>query len=187
MTKTYEPIPHTPEPSRFPSESILPPLAVIVAMTVEGVIGYAGGMPWHEPADLRYFRQRTLGHAILMGRVTYESIGRPLPDRRNLILSQRSDLHARGCEVFADLATALVAARTEDPCPVVIGGAKLYAATLPLATRLYVTEIGCAVHGDTFFPPIEASSWCEIECFEAQGQAGPLRFLTLARTHPTPS
>ncbi len=187
MTKTFEPISHSPDPSRFPSEAILPPLALIVAMTAEGVIGYAGSMPWHEPADLRYFRQRTIGHAILMGRITYASIGRPLPERRNLILSQRSDLHARGCEVFADLATALVAARTEDPCPVVIGGAKLYAATLPLATRLYVTEIGYAVQGDTFFPPIAPSSWREIERFEAQGQAGPLHFLTLARTHPTPS
>jgi dihydrofolate reductase len=182
MVLSFDPIPFSPEPSRFPVEEHTPPLALIVAMTSEGVIGYEGGMPWHEPADLRYFRQRTMGHAILMGRVTFQSIGRPLPGRRNLILSQRTDLQIDGCEVFADLSTAIIAARTEDACPVIIGGAKLYAAALPWATRLYITEIGCTVRGDTFFPQITKEAWHEVERVAVQGQAGPLNFVTLART-----
>lgn len=187
MALSFDPIPFLPDPSRFPVEEHTPPLALIVAMTSEGVIGYKGGMPWHEPADLRYFRQRTMGHAILMGRVTFQSIGRPLPGRRNIVLSQNTALLIDGCEVIADLSHAITAARTNDSCPVIIGGAKLYAAALPWATRLYITEIGYPVRGDTFFPQISQEAWREVERITTQGQGGTLRFVTLARTKHQPT
>ncbi|MCB9642460.1 MAG: dihydrofolate reductase [Myxococcales bacterium] len=165
----------------FPAEQRMAPLALIVAMGAGGVIGKDGGMPWHEPADLRFFRRTTMGHAILMGRVTFASIGRPLPGRRNLILSRQEDLVLEGCEVFHRFEDALVAARTEDACPFVIGGAKIYQAAMPLATRLYLTEIGYPVEGDTFFPAYDKEQWQQVSCEEVEGKGGALRFLTMAR------
>lgn len=129
---------------------------LIVAMAQERVIGAGGKMPWHLPADLRYFKQVTLGHTIFMGRRTFESIGRPLPGRENIVLSRDPSCTFSGCTVVSDLEAALLPYRGNAPgtpdC-FVIGGGQLYAQALPQCDRLYVTLIDLAVAGDTYFPP----------------------------------
>ncbi|MBL8512123.1 MAG: dihydrofolate reductase [Betaproteobacteria bacterium] len=138
---------------------------LIVAHTRNRVIGLAGGMPWHLPADLAYFKRTTLGHPVIMGRKTFESIGRPLPGRRNVVVSGQADFAPAGVEVCRSLAEALRVVGDEVPehqVPFVIGGASLYAAALPLAKRLYVTEIDAELAGDTFFPPLTPGEWREV-------------------------
>ena len=127
------------------------PLAMIVAVARNGVIGKAGGLPWHISEDLKHFKQTTSGHAIIMGRKTHESIGRPLPKRRNIVVT-RSGATFEGCETAGSLDEAITRARATDPCPFVIGGASLYLEALPLATELHLTNIDEEVEGDTHFP-----------------------------------
>jgi dihydrofolate reductase len=128
---------------------------LIVAMAKDRVIGAGGKMPWHLPADLRYFKQVTLGHTVFMGRRTFESIGKPLPGRDNVVLSRDPSYTLPGCTVVTGLEAALVPYRGSAPgtpdC-FVIGGGQLYADTLPICDRLYVTLIDLAVAGDTYFP-----------------------------------
>ncbi|GAB6047405.1 type 3 dihydrofolate reductase [Methyloparacoccus murrellii] len=136
-------------------------IALIVAMGENRVIGIDNRIPWHLSADLQRFRRITLGKPILMGRRTHESIGRPLPGRRNLVLSADTGYRAEGCEVFHRLEQALAAA-ADAPELMVAGGAALYHACLPRAERLYLTLIHQSFDGDTFFPEIDWSAWCEI-------------------------
>lgn len=139
------------------------PLALIVAVGRGGVIGDSKGhlgLPWHLPEDLRRFRELTTGHAVIMGRRTHELIGRPLPKRRNLVLSRRAGLELPGCEVVASLDDAL-ARVADDPLPFVIGGAELYAAALPRVTHVYLTEVDRDAEGDTFFPPLDPADFEE--------------------------
>ncbi len=133
----------------------LPRINVIVAMAHHRAIGYRNTLPWRLPEDLQYFKRTTLGHPIIMGRNTYESIGRPLPGRRNIVVSRQPDYTAPGCEVAHSLPEALrLCADQEDIF--VIGGAQLYAQALPLTDRLYVTEIDLEVkEADAFFPPFD--------------------------------
>jgi dihydrofolate reductase len=134
-------------------------ISLVVARAANGTIGLDGGLPWHLPSDMRRFRELTLGHAVLMGRRTFESIParyRPLPERRNLVLSSRAELELSGAEVFADLPDALRACGRE--C-FVIGGGAVYEETLPLADRVYVTEIEQEIEGDAFFPELPPSRW----------------------------
>lgn len=135
---------------------------MIVAMARGRVIGHADarghlGLPWHLPEDLKHFRKTTAGHAIIMGRKTFEAIGRPLPKRRNIVLSrsEASGLRERGVEVAPDLSSAL-ALVADDPLPFVIGGGSVYAEALPLATRVYLTRVDREVDGDVFFPELGA-------------------------------
>ncbi len=138
----------------------LPRINVIVAMAHNRAIGHLNSLPWRLPEDLQYFKRTTLGHPILMGRNTYESIGRPLPGRRNILVSRQPDYVAPGCEVAHSLPEALhLCAQQEEIF--VIGGAQLYAQALPLAHRLFVTEIDLTVEADTFFPPFEHLGWHE--------------------------
>jgi dihydrofolate reductase len=131
------------------------PLAMIVGVARGGVIGRAGGLPWHLPEDLRHFKAATTGHAIIMGRRTWESIGRALPGRTSVVVSTRELDLPPGVLSARDLDAALHRARAVDPEPFVIGGATLYQAAMPLATRLSVTEIDLEVpDGDTFFPAV---------------------------------
>ena len=158
-------------------------LALIVAWGRDAdgrrVIGRGGGLPWHEPEDLAHFKRVTLGHALVMGRRTHASIGRALPGRRNLVVSRDRHYAASGCEVFPSIEAALAAARTTDPCPFVIGGAAIYAATLPLATDLYVTEVSGVMEGDTWFPDFDEMRWSERT--REVAPAGRLVFLHLQR------
>ena len=127
-----------------------PRLSLVAALAENGVIGRDGDLPWHLPADLRRFKQLTTGGVILMGRRTWDSIGRPLPRRRSLVLSRDRGFHPEGAEVFSNLEDALQATEVEEVF--VIGGAALYAATLPQAFRLYLTHVHATVEGDVYFP-----------------------------------
>jgi dihydrofolate reductase len=153
------------------------PLAMVAGMTKARVIGRAGGIPWHEPEDMKHFRRVTKGHAIIMGRTTYDSIGKALPDRRNIVITRNRELHIPGCEVVASLAHAIDLAREHDQEPRVIGGAQIYAAALPLATRLFLTYLEAEHAGDVYFPELDASDWIEEERRTAPG----LMFVTLVR------
>jgi dihydrofolate reductase len=137
-------------------------VSIIVAQGSNRVIGLDGGLPWHLPSDLRRFRELTMGHAVVMGRKTYESIPerfRPLPGRRNLVVSSDPGC-APGAEVFPSLAAALEAC---DGSCFVIGGGQLYAEAAALADRCYVTDVEAAPDGDTFFPELAAREWRCVE------------------------
>lgn len=137
------------------------PLGLVVAIARNGGIGLKNGLPWRIPEDLKRFKAVTLGHAVVMGRATHESIGRPLPQRRNVVVS-RSAAAFPGCEVARSLDEALAQARQTDPMPMIIGGATLYAEALPLATHLFLTEVDRDVEADTFFPPWSRDEWREV-------------------------
>ena len=134
-------------------------LSLIVAIAHNRVIGYENKMPWHLPAELAYFKRITTGHPIIMGRKTFQSIGRPLPNRRNIVVSRNPTFAGEGIEVRPSLNDALALATADNPF--VIGGATLYLEALPLADRLYITEIEAELNGDTFFPLIDDSVWEE--------------------------
>ncbi len=140
------------------------PLAMIAALARNGVIGLDNQMPWHLPADLKHFKAKTLGKPIIMGRKTWDSLGRPLPGRLNLVISRQPNLQLEGAEVFASLEDALVRAdewaRQQGVDELMlIGGAQLYAQALPLAERLYLTRIELEPQGDAFFPDRVAAEW----------------------------
>jgi len=138
-------------------------LAIVVAHSANRVIGHEGALPWRLPSDLRRFRELTSGHTVLMGRRTYESLPdafRPLPDRRNLVLSSDPAYRAQGAEVFASLPEALAAC--EGDC-FVIGGEVTYRDALPLCERLYTTEIDAEMEGDAFFPELDPVQWRLVE------------------------
>jgi dihydrofolate reductase len=153
------------------------PLALVAAMARNRVIGREGSIPWHYPEDMRHFRAVTKGHAIIAGRKTYRSIGKPLPDRRNIVITRDATFAAPGCEVVGSLDAALRLAREGDEEPRVIGGAEIYAQALPLATKIYLTEIARDIEGDVFFPAWDDGSWRE----EERRESGDLTFRTLAR------
>lgn len=137
-------------------------LSIIAAVARNGVIGNKNDLPWHLPSDLARFKNLTRGNAVLMGRVTYESIlarlGKPLPDRKNFILTSRSDYTAPGCTIVSSLFEALSDVGPDEEV-FVIGGARVYEAALPVASRLYLTEVDAHVAGDTFFPSWNKHGW----------------------------
>ena len=133
-------------------------LTLIAAMDQNRLIGHGDELPWKLPADLRHFRRHTTGKPILMGRKTYESIGRPLPKRRNLILTRRVGWQAEGTEVFHSLEDACDAVRSENEL-MVIGGAHVYGAMLPKSDRMLLTIIHARFSGDVFFPQFEPADW----------------------------
>lgn len=137
-------------------------LSMIAAMADNRVIGKDNKMPWHLPADLQWFMQTTLGCPILMGRKTYESIGRPLPGRLNIILSRNKNLEIEGCTVVNSLDDALDAAKGFEEV-FITGGAHLYEKFLADADRLYLTLIDGKFEGDTFFPDYTEHQWEEVE------------------------
>ncbi len=127
-------------------------ISIIVAMSQNRVIGKDGGMPWHLPADLQRFKRITMGQSLLMGRKTFESIGRPLPGRETIILSRDPDFRVSGCQVVCDLQAGVAAAQTDELF--ICGGEQLYREALPLVQRIYLTELLREVKGDTFFPEL---------------------------------
>jgi dihydrofolate reductase len=140
------------------------PLSILVAVAENGVIGHGGDLPWHLSADLRRFKRLTMGHAIIMGRKTWESIGRPLPGRRMVVVTRQPAYRAEGVQVVKSLKEALDAAREAgDQQPFVVGGAEIYRQALPLATRLYLTRVRADVAGDTHFPEYPESDWQRLE------------------------
>ena len=158
-------------------------ISLIVAMGENRVIGANNQMPWHLSADLKRFRQITMGKPMLMGRKTHESIGRPLPGRKNIVLTANPDYQAAGCVVVHSLDEALQEADAEEL--MVIGGAALYRECLPLAERLYLTLIHREFAGDTFFPEFDPAAWRETarEDIDHDPDSGlSYSFVTLDRT-----
>jgi len=137
-------------------------IALVVAMAENRVIGRNNQLPWHIPADLRHFKTLTMGKPIIMGRKTYESIGRPLPGRDNIVITGDSRYQAEGCQVVHSIDQALEAAGDCEEA-MIIGGADLYRQTLENAERLYLTLVKAEPEGDAWFPQIEPQQWCEIE------------------------
>jgi dihydrofolate reductase len=140
------------------------PLSLIVACARDSqgrlVIGREGKMPWHLPAELQYFKAITMGKTIIMGRKTFDSIGRVLPGRRNIVVTQNKAWQHHGVDVVNSVEAALAEVSSEEAF--VIGGATLYAAALPKATRVYLTEIHAVLEGDTYFPALNSINWREI-------------------------
>lgn len=137
-----------------------PVISLIAAVAHNQVLGRDNRLLWRLPDDLRHFKKMTQGKPIVMGRKTFESIGRPLPGRDNRIVSRQSDIHVKGCRVFSSLQDALYIG--EEPEVVVIGGGQVYAEALPVAHRIYLTEVDVSVEGDTWFPVIDSNQWKEI-------------------------
>lgn len=126
-------------------------ISLIVAHDKNYVIGYENGMPWHLPGDLKYFKDITMGKPIIMGRKTFESIGRPLPGRRNIVITRNDKYHAQGIETVSSLDAALALVK-DVPEIMVIGGAQIFEQAMPLADKLYITLINHEFKGDTYFP-----------------------------------
>ncbi len=137
-------------------------LSLIVAMAANHVIGHDNRLPWHLPADLKHFRATTLGKPVLMGRRTWESIGRPLPGRTNIVITRNADYAAAGCVVVHSLDEALSAAGDAGEV-MVIGGAELYRQALPQADTIYLTLVHGGFEGQTRFPDWQPDDWREIE------------------------
>lgn len=137
-------------------------LSISVAMAENRVIGINNKMPWHLSADLQYFKKITMGKPILMGRRTFESIGRPLPGRENIIISRNPDYQQHGCQVFQSIESAIESCIGSEEL-MVIGGASFYQAILPKASHLYLTQIHQTFEGDTYFPEFDRSEWYEVE------------------------
>ena len=150
--------------------------ALIVAMSENRTIGINNKLPWYLPNDLKYFKQVTMGKPIIMGRKTFDSIGKPLPGRTNIVITRDPDYQADGVQVVNGIEQALSVA--EDISLIngheevmVIGGAEIYGITLPKADRLYITHVDATVEGDAFFPEVDWSHWQEqaSEAFAAEG------------------
>jgi len=144
----------------MPHPAAPPRICLIAALAANRVIGRNNALPWHLPADLMRFKALTMGHPVLMGRKTHESIGRPLPGRRNLVISRKRDYSAPGCEIVHSLDEAIAACRGTEEI-FVIGGAELYRESLPHAQRLEFTEIRAEFEGDATFPEFSAAQWRE--------------------------
>lgn len=135
-------------------------ISIIVAIARGGVIGGDNKLLWHISEDLRRFKSITTGHPIIMGRKTYESIGRPLPNRDNIVISRNKDLVVEGCKVVGSIAEAISLYPANEEL-FVIGGGEIYKESLPLASKLYITWVDGDFEGDTLFPKIDYRQWVE--------------------------
>ena len=146
--------------------TIPPRLSILVAMARNRVIGHKNQLPWYLPADLKHFKSLTMGHPIVMGRKTYESIGRPLPGRTNIILTHQKILEVPGAIVVHSIESALQKCQENNAVQhesFIIGGENLYRQTLPYCQRLYITEIQKDFDGDAFFPEFDSNEWQEAQ------------------------
>ena len=133
---------------------------IIVAVSEEGVIGNDNKLIWHLPLDLEHFKAMTYDHHIIMGRKTFDSIGRPLPHRTNIIISRQTDLKIEGCQVAGSLQGALELVK-DDENPFICGGAEIYKEALNIADKIYLSRIHASFKGDTYFPDLDESVWIE--------------------------
>jgi len=133
-------------------------ISIVVATGKNNAIGLDNQMPWHLPADLKYFKDLTTGHPVIMGRKTFESIGKALPNRRNIVISNNSSLEIEGCEVVSSLEKAIALCDPEKEI-MIIGGASIYELAMPKAKRIYRTLVDVSPHADKFFPEIESDLW----------------------------
>ncbi len=168
--------PFTQEQPGFLSPSCVlmqqrPVIALIAALARNRAIGLDNRMPWHLPDDLKRFRQLTTGHRVIMGRKTFDSIGRPLPGRTNIIISRSNTFNPPGCTVVHSVDEALDRTAPAGTFSFVIGGAEIYRQAIDRASRMFLTEIDAEFKGDTFFPAIDKQDWNEIrrECRSSDG------------------
>ena len=169
-----------------------PTVSVLVAVASNGVIGNKGTMPWHLSTDLKRFKSLTMGKPIIMGRKTFEAIGRPLPGRTNIVLTRDAGFSAPGVTVATDMREALRLAR--DPARAdgkdeyfVIGGGEIYAMAMPYADRLHVTHVEAMPEGDTMFPPIDTDDWDlleEVSVPVGEKDSEPTRYAVYQRKGP---
>lgn len=138
-------------------------ISLIVAYDKNRVMGYKNAMPWHLPGDLKYFKEQTMGKPMIMGRKTFESIGRPLPGRRNIVISRNPNYDGEGIELASSLDEAIALAG-DVPEIMIIGGEQIFKLSLPIADKLYITHIDYEFEGDTFFPAFEG--WTRSSCQE---------------------
>jgi dihydrofolate reductase len=150
---------------------------MIAALTDERVIGRGAEIPFRYPEDMKHFRAVTAGHAVIMGRATFDSIGQPLKGRRNIVVTRNKGLKLEGAEVAHDVWSAIALARETDPEPMILGGGQIYEAALPVATTLHLTYVHVKHEGDVFFPELEPRAWREVE----RRESGELSFVTLER------
>jgi dihydrofolate reductase len=160
-------------------------VVLVAAVADNGVIGVDGGMPWHLPADFAHFKRVTAGHTLVMGRATYESIGRPLPGRPNVVVTRNPDWSADGVQVAGSLEEAFALADGHAGDVAVIGGSAVYAAALPLADAQVLTEVHLSPDGDTTYPAFDRAGWREV-----RREAGPpgevaLDWVWLERAEPS--
>ena len=134
-------------------------IALVVAIAENNVIGKDNQLIWHLPADLRHFKNITMGHPIIMGRKTYESIGKPLPGRTTIIITRQPDYNAEGCLVVNSVQEAVAGAKKLDEQAYIIGGAEIYRQALDLTDTIYLTRIHQSFNGDTFFPELKPDMW----------------------------
>jgi dihydrofolate reductase len=161
-------------------------MALVVAMAENGVIGHSNQLPWHLPADLKHFKNLTMGKPMLMGRKTFDSIGKALPGRRSLVMTRGAPLEAAGVETVPTVEAALAATRDADEL-MVIGGAEIFRLCLPRAERIYLTRVHAPIAGDTRFPNTDWSEW---RCLERtthpvdEKNKYSMTFFTLERSAP---
>ncbi|MBM3231212.1 dihydrofolate reductase [Candidatus Peregrinibacteria bacterium] len=165
-------------------------VSLIVAASENNVIGKDNAIPWHLPDDLKFFRAKTEGHPVIMGRKCYESIGKPLPNRENIVVTHRQDYHAPGCEVSPSVEEAILYAGRNHPEEIfVIGGGEIYRQALPVANRIYMTRVHADILGNVLFPEIDPEVWKVTEKREHPKDAKhahAFTFLTLERTDELP-
>lgn len=152
-------------------------IVIVAAIGRNGVIGVDGGLPWRIPEDLARFKSMTMGHALVMGRTTFESIGRPLPGRSNIVLTHRPDWSHVGVDTAGSLGEAFAIAEDRDQDVYIAGGADVYEQALPIADSMELTEVDAAPEGDTYFPEVDWGLWFETAHKEHPG----FRFVTYRR------
>jgi len=155
---------------------------IVVAIAANNAIGKNNKLLWHLPKDLKHFKQLTTGHTVIMGRKTFDSVGKPLPNRRNIVVT-RQNIQIEGCEVVNSLDAALESAKGEAEVDIV-GGAEIYRQAMPLTNFIYLTIVHQDFEADTFFPEIDKNQWQEIDREDHQTDekhAFPFSFITLKR------
>ncbi len=165
-------------------------ISLIAAIGKNRVIGKANQLLWHLPNDFKHFKETTLGKPVIMGQRTFESIGKPLPGRQNIVLSQDADFRPEGCSVVKDISSALSLARDSGQEEIfIIGGGMVYASFLPLAQRMYLTLVDASPEGDTYFPEWNPVEWKVVSSEEHPAdEQNSFRhtFVTYERTVPAP-
>jgi len=157
-------------------------VSLIVAMSENSVIGVANDLPWHLPADLKYFKATTLGKPIIMGRKTFDSIGRPLPGRQNIVVTRSDSWRHEGVDVASNIGAAIALAGDAEEI-MITGGAQIYEQAMPSVEKLYITEVALKIEGDAYFPAFDKADWREIsrEQHAAEGEKPAYAFVVYER------